>query len=174
MIPARIDGVVEPQLTVSRDTISWKRYREPFFHRGEPGSWDWGSIYCSGPVLHDNQLLFYYNGVNLTHNRRNAQLTYKEKSTSAKGLAVLRPDGYVSVEAESYAPGVLTTHRFRQESGGTVTVNADASAGELRYEVLEDTGAPIPGFTAAECDPICTDTFDAPLTWRGGSRMART
>ena len=29
-----------------------------------------------------------------------------------------------------------------------------ASAGELRYEVLEDTGDPIPGFTAAECDPI--------------------
>ncbi len=169
VIPARIDGIVEPQLTVSRDTISWKRYREPFFHRGEPGSWDWGSIYCSGPVLHDNQLLFYYNGVNLTHNRRNAQLIYQEKSTSAKGLAVLRPDGYVSVEAESYAPGVLTTHRFRQESGGTVTVNADASAGELRYEVLEDTGAPIPGFTAAECDSIHTDTFDAPLTWRGGS-----
>ena len=72
---------------------------------------------------------------------------------------MLRPDGYVSVEAESYAPGVLTTHRFRQESGGTVTVNADASAGELRYEVLEDTGAPIPGFTAAECDPIRTDAF---------------
>ena len=82
---------------------------------------------------------------------------------------MLRPDGYVSVEAESYAPGVLTTHRFRQESGGTVTVNADASAGELRYEVLEDTGAPIPGFTAAECDPIRTDTFDTPLTWRGGA-----
>ena len=51
--------------------------------------------------------MFYYNGVNLTHNRRNPQLIYQEKSTSAKGLAVLRPDGYVSVEAESYAPGDL-------------------------------------------------------------------
>ena len=40
VIPARIDGIVEPQLTVSRDTISWKRYREPFFNRGE--SWSVG------------------------------------------------------------------------------------------------------------------------------------
>ena len=79
----------------------------------------------------------------------------------------MRPDGYVSVEAESYAPGVLTTHRFRQESGGTVQVNVDAAAGELRYEVLEDTGQPIPGYTAADCDPIRIDTMDGMLSWDG-------
>ena len=63
----------------------------------------------------------------------------------------------------------MTTHRFRQESGGTVGVNVDASAGELRYEVLEDTGEPIPGFTAAECDPIRADTVDGVLSWNGVS-----
>ena len=86
-----------------------------------------------------------------------------------KGLASLRLDGYVSVEAVSYAPGILTTHRFRQESGGTIGVNVDASAGELRYEVLEDTGDPIPGFTAADCDPIRTDTVNGVLSWNGVS-----
>ncbi len=166
-VPARIDGIVDSQLAVSRDTVSWKRYREPFIYRGKPGAWDWGSIYSSGPILHKKKLFFYYNGVNVTHNRRTAQLLYADKSESAKGLAVLRPDGYVSVEAESYAPGILTTHRFRQESGGTVKVNVDASAGELKYEVLEDTGEPIPGFSVAECDPIRTDTLDGVLSWGG-------
>ena len=90
-----------------------------------------------------------------------------------KGVALLRPDGYVSVEVASFAPGVLTTHRFRQESGGTLRVNVDASAGELRYELLEDTGAPIPGFGAAECDPIRGDCLDAELSWRGARGWPR-
>jgi hypothetical protein len=92
---------------------------------------------------------------------------HPKEQQSGIGVAQLRSDGYVSVEADSYAPGILTTHRFRQESGGTVTVNVDATAGELRYEVLEDTGAPIPGFTAADCDPIRGDTHDSVLSWNG-------
>ena len=167
-IAARIDGVVDVQLAVSRDTVSWKRYREPLILRGKPGAWDWGMLYADAPILHDGKLWFFYNGRNLTHNGHSARLfdkSYSAERQGGKGLATLRPDGYVSVEAISYAPGILTTHRFRQESGGTVGVNVDASAGELRYEVVEDTGAPIPGFTVADCDPIRCDTLDGTLSW---------
>ena len=52
VIPARIDGFVEPQLDVSRNTVSWTRYRQPFIQRGLPGAWDWGQVYASGPVRH--------------------------------------------------------------------------------------------------------------------------
>ena len=113
-----------------------------------------------------------YSGYNLTHNGRSERLyekPYSTKSSSGKGLAVLRPNGYVSVEAESYAPGILTTHRFRQELGSTLRTNVDVSAGELRYEVLEDTGAPIPGFTASDCGPIRSDTLDEVLSWNSVS-----
>ena len=82
-------------------------------------------------------------------------------------MAELRPDGYVSIEADSYASGCLTTHRFRQEFGGRLNVNVDASAGELGYEVLEDTGKPIPGFTVSDCDPIHCDTLGGILSWNG-------
>ena len=43
----------------------------------------------------------------------------------------------------------------------------DASAGELGYEVLEDTGKPIPGFTVSDCDPIRCDTLGGILSWNG-------
>jgi len=167
---ARIDGLVGTQLAASRDTVSWKRWREPFVPRGAPGAWDWGMLFVDAPVLHDGKLWFFYGGYNLTHNGRLPQLyekPYSQKKEWGKGLAVLRPDGYVSVEADSYSPGILTTHRFRQESGGTVRVNVDASAGELRYEILEDTGAAIPSFTVSDCDPIRSDTLDRVLSWRG-------
>ena len=171
-LPARVDGIVEPQLAVSRNTVSWTRYRQPFIPRGAPGTWDWGSIYASGPIRHNGKLRFYYNGLSVTHNNRSPQLYYSRQSKdqqTGKGLAELRADGYVSVEADSYAPGVMTTHRFRQESGGSVKVNVDAAAGELRYEVLEDTGAPIPGFSVSDCDPIRSDTVDGVLSWNGVS-----
>lgn len=169
-LPARIDGFVETQLAVSRDTFSWQRLREPFIPRGEAGAWDWGMVYTDGPILHDNQLWFFYMAGNLTHNGRSAQLWQKPYTTPnrrGKGVAVLRPDGYVSVEAASYAAGILTTHRFRQENGGQILVNVDARAGELHYELLEDTGKPIPGYTVAECDPIREDTLAQVLSWNG-------
>ena len=169
-LPARVDGFVETELAVSRDTVAWKRWRQPFIARGQAGAWDWGMVYADGPILHDDQLWFFYMAGNLTHNGFSAQPwqgSYPTPVRRGKGVAVLRPDGYVSVEAESYAPGILTTHRFRQEQGGQIRVNVDAGAGELRYELLEDTGQPIPGCTAAACDPIRSDTLDGLLSWNG-------
>lgn len=169
---ARVDGFVDTQLAVSRDTLAWRRFRQPLIPRGEPGAWDWGMLFADAPILHEGQLWLFYGACSLTHNGRTArrgEQSYPTPKTWGKGVAVLRPDGYVSVEADSYAPGVLTTHRFRQESGGTIRVNTDASAGELRYELLEDTGAPVPGYGVADCNPIREDTLDGELSWRGST-----
>ena len=106
----------------------------------------------------------------MSHNGRVAatwQPPYARPAHWGKGLARLHVDGYVSVEASGWGPGHLTTHRFRQESGGEARVNVDAAAGELRYEVLEDDGTPIPGFGTADCDPIRGDSLDHPLSWQG-------
>ena len=114
--------------------------------------------------------MIYYLGANLTHGGRSpvgGEIPFSRAAQRGKGLATLRPDGYVGVEASGYAPGQLTTHRFRQELGGKLRVNVDAAAGELRYELLEDRGTPIPGYSAADCDPIRTDELDAELSWNG-------
>ncbi len=167
--PIRTDGFIDSQLAVSRDTVSWQRYRQPFLPRGAAGAWDWGMLYADAPIRHQDKLWIFYQGNNLTHFGRSPQIwdtPFATEQHRNKGVAVLRPDGYVSVEAAAYAPGLLTTHRFRQESGGSLRVNADASAGELRYELLTDTGVPIPGFTAADCNPIRSDALDAALSWK--------
>ncbi len=169
-LAARVDGSVDTQLAVSRDTVSWTRYRKPFLHRGSPGAWDGGMLYGDAPILHDNRLWLFYGATNLSHNGRShrpAERRYGQTKSWGKGVALLRPDGWVSIEASSFAPGQLTTHRFRQEDGGRVSVNVDASAGELLYELLQDTGAPIPGYGLQECDPIREDTLSTELSWNG-------
>ena len=168
--PIRTDGFIDTQLAVSRDTVSWQRFREPFLPRGEAGAWDWGMLYADAPIRHGDRLMIYYLGANLTHGGRSpvgGEIPFSRAAQRGKGLATLRPDGYVGVEASGYAPGQLTTHRFRQELGGKLRVNVDAAAGELRYELLEDRGTPIPGYSAADCDPIRTDELDAELSWNG-------
>jgi len=138
--------------------------------RGELGGWDGGMLYADGPVLHDGKLWFFYMAGNLTHSGYSAQPwqgAYSTPNRRGNGVAQLRPDGYVSVEADAYAPGILTTHRFRQEEGGQIHVNVAADVGELRYELLADSGEPIPGYTAADCDPIRSDSLDAALSWNG-------
>ncbi len=169
-IPARVDGIVDTQLAVSRDTVNWTRWREPFIERGAPDAWDWGMLYADAPIQHDGQLFFFYSAGPMTHNGRTArpeQGRYPAAKSWGKGLATLRLDGYVHVEAASFSPGSLTTHRFLQAAGGRVSVNVDASAGQLRYELLQDTGAPIPGFGIDDCDPIRGDHLQAELSWRG-------
>ena len=76
-------------------------------------------------------------------------------------------DGYVHVEASSFTPGQLTTHRFQQAAGGDIYVNVDATAGELRYELLQDTEAPIAGYSVEDCDPIRGDGLNEALSWGG-------
>ena len=93
----------------------------------------------------------------------------RRPTAAAKAWRFCGPTATSASEAESYAPGVLTTHRFRQEQGGQIRVNVDASAGELRYELLEDTGQPIPGYTVADCEPIRSDSLDGLLSWNGKS-----
>ena len=157
-------------MAVSRNTVSWTRYRQPFIQRDQTNAWDWGQVYASAPTKHKDKLLFFYHGSNLTHNGRSPQPYEKAYATPVKrgiGLATLRSDGYASIEADAYASGYLTTHRFRQESGGQLRVNVDASAGELRCEILEDTGKSILGFTASDCDPIRCDTLNEVLSWNG-------
>ena len=37
----------------------------------------------------------------------------------------------------------------------------------MRYELLEDTGEPILGYSVADCDPIREDTLSGVLSWNG-------
>ena len=59
-------------------------------------------------------------------------------------------------------------HAFKDAGSHEAGVrDALAAAEELRYGVLEDTGAPIPGYDVGHCDPIRHDALDAELSWNG-------
>lgn len=80
----------------------------------------------------------------------------------------LRLDGLGSVRAP-WQGGSMTTKPLTF-SGRRLLLNYGCSAaGEIRVAVTSPSGKPFKGFTAEDCEPVCGDRIDHPVTWKGGS-----
>lgn len=131
----------------SNDGFHWNReFKKPFlpvssdFH-----AWNAGNVQSTAgnPLIVGDSLYFYVSG------RYNTKP--KHDSNFATGLAILRRDGFVSMQAGK-AKGYLITEKLECD-GKFLFVNADVQAknGALSAEVLDDNYNPIPGFTGKDC-----------------------
>jgi len=154
---------IDIQLSFSRDDRTWHRAgdRQVFIPNGaSPEDFDWGMIYVfQRPVVVGDEILFYYAGFDGLHwaTRRN------ELQGGAIGLAKLRLDGFVSIDA---GDGVLQT-KLMAMSGDRLIVNADASLGHIRVEVVDAEGEPIEGFGKDDAHPITGDSVRHEVRWKG-------
>ena len=138
-------GTIDIQLAISRDGIHFERpFRDPFIPLGEIGSWDRFMIHpMSGPPLvNEDQLHFYYGGRNYRH--RPTSIADEGTPTGSIGMASIKQDRFVSVEA-SFDGGTLTTKPLRFE-GSTLYVNCKASFGKLGVRLLDEYGGIINGY----------------------------
>jgi hypothetical protein len=84
----------------------------------------------------------------------------------------LRIDGFVALHARR-KPGELLTKPlvFR---GRALSLNfATSAAGNLRVEIDNPAGRPVPGFALADSDEIFGDSLDRVVTWKGSSDLGR-
>jgi hypothetical protein len=49
-----------------------------------------------------------------------------------------------------------------------LVVNVCAPRGELKVELVDDSGRPVPGFALADCVPVRGDGVKLPVRWKGG------
>ncbi len=185
-LPARnnTDGFDIIQLAMSRDLAEWKRLgsRQAFIG---PSSLDQGLVGVfdrqqlippSRPHVRDNELWFYYTGFKTrvppyTRNvdgrpRDQSTLTVAERADlddgwSAICLAVLRRDGFISLDAGDKL-GTLLTEPV-QFKATALFVNVDANNGILDVSVLDSNGKAI-----AEAERITGDQPREQLRWRSG------
>ncbi|MFI0425032.1 hypothetical protein [Spongiactinospora sp. 9N601] len=85
-------------------------------------------------------------------------------------VAKWRRDGFVSYANGGHQLGVITTKPLRF-TGTALHLNADVK-GTLKVEVLDASGAAVPGFTAADSVAITGDGIDRVATWRNGRTLA--
>jgi hypothetical protein len=165
-------GLIDIQLVASRDGVQWTRVadRQTWLPLGPDGSFDDGMVFVGGPgVRVGNEMWFYYgawDGDHLTFTASGQQ--FEEPLREGRiGLAAIRRDGFVSLSAGvDDDEGILTTRTYTVDRE-RLLVNVNAASGSLAVELLDGAGAPIPGYTLADCDPIHADSVALPVRWVG-------
>ncbi len=168
-------GVIDVELMLSRDGRNWQRpFRDEFFlPRGAAGTFEGGSIFTnSTPVMLDDEMRFYYGGYSA-----GATSADDRRHVSGIGLATLRRDRFAGIQPLDRTD--LVTQRQPVEGVGQVTLkktslaqvravelNADASAGSIRVEVLDAAGRRVPGFTCQDAVPVRGDSLRHGVRWQ--------
>ena len=178
------------QLLASRNGENWDRPdAEPIIPTSGVGEWDRFQIMLTGapPVRVGDELFIYYRGTARRHNKvpgefepridldqdeprhtEGAAATYP--TMMGIGLATIRADGFASISS-SYDGGWITTRPLTL-GGETLHVNVVSDYGQLLVEVLDENDTPMPGYAAAECVPVRTDSVDATVAWKNGPSLA--
>ena len=163
MPPATIDGPIEVLLVYSRDGIKWNYFNEertPIIPRGEKGTFDSGMILgvAKEPVIHNNKIMWYYTGTRHTHG---ASLMGR---LTCVGCAVWEQDRFACLQ-DSRGDGIVET-RILTFIGSNIEINADASAGCIKAEILSPNGEVQSGFSKNDFTPIVTNSLSHKLSWK--------
>jgi hypothetical protein len=155
-------------LGYSRDGWHWLRPdRRPFCDiTNKTGDWNAHNVQSAGGgcLVVGDKLYFYVSG-------RAGQVDSSDAGICSTGLAVLRRDGFASMDASDKA-GVLMTRPVKF-AGKRLFVNVDAPAGELRVEVLDERGDVIAPFTRAACIPVSGDKTLQEVRWEGSEDLSK-
>ena len=161
-------GFHQIQLVCSRDLKQWKRVgdRKAFIKPSPKGAGAYDTLQIAPPsnaILRDDQLWFYYTGMKYrgSYGLSEAEQLRLETHYGAINLAVLRRDGFVSLDAGNQE-GTILTEPFCVP-GNKLRVNVDAVDGELRAELLD-----VAGTVVLQSELLTGDILSAPIKWKVG------
>jgi hypothetical protein len=162
-------AITEGLLMASRDGVKFKRWNEAFLRPGieRPGTWNYGQQYIGWHVVETksalegapNELSLY------------AGESYWTGNSSEVRRYTLRLDGFVSVSAPM-SGGELVTKPLTF-TGSKLTLNfATSAAGDIRVEIQDAGGKPLPGFALDDCPPTFGDAIERAVTWKNGGDVS--
>ena len=160
------DGFHIVQLVSSRDLKNWTRQgnRKAFIAPSPIGGGAYDTVQIIGPasaVVRDKELWFYYTGIRTRGPGYKMSGGALGSTGGAICLAVLRRDGFVSLDADA-KKGTIVTKPFKVP-GGKLFVNVDAFKGQLLVEALDPNDAVL-----AASEPMKGDLLSGEVKWQSG------
>lgn len=165
------------ELASSRDGFHWQRTepdtrvrsatalnsvsRQPLLDIGKFRQFDDGMVIAPPPLVVGDELWIYYTGYDELHDL----LPYH----SAIGLAKMRKDGFVSLDADEVV-GEIVTKRFEGVSG-VMQVNYQAGGGSIRVELLDAKGDVLPGYGRDDCEPLKGNEVRKAVVWKSKKEL---
>ncbi|MFC0772402.1 hypothetical protein [Terrimonas alba] len=162
--------ITDMNLGYSRDGFHFERPdRKPFIgSTNKTGDWDRGYIHAVGGgclVVRDS-LYFYYSAWSGWSPNLKADIY----AGGSMGLAVLRRDGFVSLNAGEEEGYIIT--RPVIFNGKYMFVNVDNKEGSLLVEVLDENYKVILPYTRSECETINSNSTIQQVSWNKRSDLA--
>jgi hypothetical protein len=156
--------ITELMVGFSRDGFHWDRTnRHPFIASSQKeGTWNRAYLHSAGGscLIVGDEIYFYFGAWSGLSPKLGGHM-YAGGST---GLALLRRDGFASLDADT-SPGSLTT-RLVTFKGKYLFVNTNTKDGELRVEILDQNDQVIVPFSSNNCHSICTNKTMQMITWQ--------
>ncbi len=156
-------ALTETLIMSSRDGVVFDRRNEAFIRPGieRPGSWTYGDAYLAWHLVETksdlpgapNELSMYV-----------TEHYWKGKESHLRRYT-LRMDGFVSVNAPA-SGGELLTKPITFTGKELILNFSTSAAGDIKVEIQDEKGKPIPGYTLAECSEIFGDAVDRPVHWK--------
>jgi hypothetical protein len=183
---------IDLQWAASRDGVHWWRpERRPALANAPLGEYGGGMIWpMRQPVVEGDRLHVYYGGTEGNHGdlyntrfsgprvlRARGEVLSRQSFTyggdyGALCRATWTADRLWALTAAhgGYTEGAATT-RKAPLAGKQLVVNATTRpGGTLRVELLDGDGRTLPGYSAADCEPVSGDHHAATVRWKGGER----
>jgi hypothetical protein len=160
------------ELALCRDGgFTWARpFRQTMFLPvGAPDTFETARIWSNAtPVILENEMRFYYGGAENPWDYGNAERVWGSKKKIPKtgiGFATLPLDRFAGVRPLEKIGQITLKARSLAGTKG-VTLNADASGGTVRVELLDSQGYRLPGFTKSEAAPLTGDQLRHRVAWQ--------
>ena len=155
-------GNMPAELALSRDGIHWHRsFQDEMFLpvTGDGETFDAGCLWTSSTPIHlPEEIRFYYGA----YPGWNSDL---ENDSTGIGLAILPRDRYAAIEPTKGIAQV-TLKSIQLGNAKRVTVNADATNGDVRVELLTAEGYRVAGYTRDQSVVINGNSLWHPVNWK--------
>jgi hypothetical protein len=169
----KMAGTMDVQLAYSRDGFGWHRLfqGDKFIPYGSPDDWDAQCVMPSSAAIYrPDGIYFYFSGSAYDHSGP-TKIPYSKIGKECIGMARLRPDGFVELEAREDVCELMS--RPFMVRSGELYINASVCpTGYVLAEVSDTKGDPIEGFSFSDCVPCKGDNTACRITWNGSPNLS--
>ncbi len=173
----KLKGAIDIELMTSADGFTWERnFREQhFLGRSQAGLFDSRSLFTnSTPVILDDEIRFYYGAYNQSP-VGGVKSALGERS--GVGLATIPRDRFAGLRSvpKSEQPtlrkpleniGQVTLKPLDLAGCRAITVNADATNGSIRVELLNEDGYRVRGYAKDDAVALEGDSLRHQVAWK--------
>ncbi len=165
-------AITDSLLMCSRDGVEFTRWPEAFLQPGpeRSGTWNYGHQYLAWHIVETPSSYAPDGPAELSLYATENYWVGKKGSELRR--YTLRLDGFVSIQAPMSGGECLT--ELISFDGCELHLNfATSAAGEIRIELQDESGTPLPGFSLEDSEPLFGDAVDRQVTWKGHPDLAQ-